>query len=145
VVEGAAGSVPGEALLTDWDTGSTLLPVAAGHAPQMQVSVDTLDRLADRFGVPDLVKLDVEGFELDVLRGASSLFGRTELFIVEVALFGFERRPLLHEVVAFMRARDYLVYDIAGVIRRPVDGAVGLLDLCFARHSGLLRRDETSW
>jgi FkbM family methyltransferase len=145
VVQCAAGASRGEALLTDWDTGSTLLPVVAGAAPQMSVAVDTLDHLADRFGMPDLVKLDVEGFELEALRGASHLMGRTELFIIEVALFRFEERPLLHDVVAFMSARDYLVYDIAGVIRRPFDGAAGLLDLCFARAAGPLRRVEHAW
>src|ERR1043166_7414409 len=62
-VHAAVGAQEGSAILTDWDTGSTLLTVAAGAGPQYSVPVTTLDRLAERFGVPDLVKLDVEGFE----------------------------------------------------------------------------------
>jgi hypothetical protein len=70
------------------------------------------------------------------------LFGHTDLFVVEVALYRFMERPIFHEVVAFMAERDYFVYDIAGFIRRPYDGAVGLMDLCFARK---LRGPEREW
>ena len=48
----------------------------------------------------------------------------------------------LHDVVAAMAAHGYFVYDIAGFIRRPWDGAVALMDLCFAR---ALRGSETEW
>ena len=37
----------------------------------VSVAVTTLDTLIDRFGVPDLCKIDVEGSELAVLQGLS--------------------------------------------------------------------------
>jgi hypothetical protein len=141
-VRAAIGAEEGSATLTDWDTGSTLLPTAAAAADTYQVSVTTLDRLASQFGMPDLVKLDVEGFELRALEGASTLLGRTELFVIEIALYRFSGRPMLHEVVPYMAERGYFVYDIAGFIRRPYDGAVGMLDLCFSR---TLRGPENEW
>jgi FkbM family methyltransferase len=142
-VRAGVGAREGVLTLTDWQTGSTFIAQDDPKgAPQYQVPVTTLDVLAQRFGMPDFVKLDVEGFEIEALRGAETLFGHTDLFVVEVALYRFMERPIFHEVVAFMAERDYFVYDIAGFIRRPYDGAVGLMDLCFARK---LRGPEREW
>jgi len=43
-----------------------------GSGSCVEVAVDTLDNVLKRMGVPkvDLIKIDVEGFELQVLRGA---------------------------------------------------------------------------
>jgi hypothetical protein len=141
-VRAAVGAREGTGWLTDWDTGSTLLDVETKGAGQIEVPVVTLDRLAQQHGMPDFVKLDVEGYELVALEGGQTLFGRTELFQIEVALYRFTERPVLHDVVAYMAARGYFVYDIAGIIRRPYDGAIGLMDLCFAR---TLRGREDAW
>jgi hypothetical protein len=143
-VRAAIGAAEGAGILIDYDTGSTLLPHKADDAAlRHKVPLTTLDALAQKFGTPDLVKLDVEGSELEALKGARTLFGRTDLFIVEVALYRFAvNRPMLHEVVAFMADCQYFVYDVAGFIRRPHDGAVGLMDLCFGRR---IRGAENEW
>ena len=142
----AAGAVTGSLRMTDWDTGSTLLSVPANDAPVFDVPIVTCDELFQADPVPDLVKLDVEGFEIEVLRGATSLFGKTELFIIEVGMDRYgTARPMAYEVINFMASHDYHLYDIPGFIRRPYDGAVGLMDICFALDDGLLRRNSHKW
>ena len=150
-VEGAVGARKEVRLQTIWEDlqGSSLLPrpdaERAARAEQRPVEVFRLDDLLQEGGhpAPGLMKLDVQGFELEVLRGCPSVFGQTEVFIVETSLYAFlDDIPLLREIIAFMADSGYEVYDLAGQFRRPVDGALGQLDVVFARRRGFLRQHD---
>ena len=144
-----AGAASGELDLDVWEDhgGSTFLPGVSEKPAEKgqsvrEISITTVDELLGQgMPMPQIVKIDVQGFEVEVLRGGSRLFGPVELFIIETSLFRFvsERHPLTDEVVAFMQERDYRLYDLAGFIRRPHDGALGQVDLCFAPRDGHLR------
>ena len=76
-----------------------------------------------------------------MLAGAPATLQRTEMVIAEVSLFRFfAGGPLLHDVVAFMRCNGFVIYDIAGHLRRPLDGALAQLDLVFVREDGPFRQ-----
>ena len=55
---------------------------------QVQVPVNTLSAFLEEnnLPIPELVKIDAEGLDLDVLEGSNSLFGKTEVFLVEAAI-----------------------------------------------------------
>ncbi len=148
-----AGAGNASLALTIWDdlVGSSFLPPEAPHlkeaGKQRIVPVVTIDSLIGEGVMPDpqLVKLDVQGYELEVLRGAERLFESVEAFILETSLFVFmDGMPLFHEVIAFMADRHYLVYDFPGFLRRPHDGALGQVDVCFVKRGGMLRLSD-SW
>ncbi len=81
----AVGDAPGKTILylsdnhqlssvnMDWLEQAQQSPLhrSAAWIGQIEVEVTTLDRLADRHGLPSFVKIDVEGFDDHVLRGMS--------------------------------------------------------------------------
>lgn len=114
---------------------------------QRKVNIITIDSLINNgdIVIPDLVKLDVQGFELEALKGGELLFGKTEVFIIESSFFEFiEGTPLFSEVVSFMAERGYEVYDFPGFLRRPYDNALGQVDICFVKRNGILR-SSNAW
>ena len=90
----ACGAASGEAtLLTDRHTqSSSLLPgwrdrFGLPTGQSLAVRVETLDTLVEDWGLAsvDWLLVDAEGFEVEVLRGASQTLRRTREVIVEVA------------------------------------------------------------
>lgn len=149
IIAAGAGPEPGQAVFTVWEdrSGSSFIPgaddalIASGR--QRVLPIVTIDaEFEGEAHLPDLVKLDVQGYELEALKGASRLFGHTEVFVLEVSLVTGTAIPPLAEVVAFMAARGYQVYDICGFLRRPLDDALSQVDLVFARTDGVLCRDK---
>jgi FkbM family methyltransferase len=81
----AAGDLPGKATLricdysglstltNDWPEASLQSPLNrdAKWSGTLDVEIITLDQLAERYGVPDFVKIDAEGYDDHVLRGMS--------------------------------------------------------------------------
>jgi len=129
-------------------SGSSLLKESEGPQidgkPRM-VPVITLDSVCSDKGCsgPYLLKLDTQGTELEVLKGAEFILKETELVLVEVSLFEFYKgSPLLAEIVRFMDQRDFVVYDIFGGAYRPLDGALGQIDFVFAKRDGFLRESN---
>lgn len=149
-IQAGAGREPGSLYLTVWDdlAGSSFRPsvdpgkIATGK--QRETSVVTLDDVVtSRPGFsPDLVKLDIQGFEMEALEGASSLFGSTELFVIETALFPFlDDQTIASDLIVFLKEKGYEIYDVVEYMRRPSDGALGQFDLAFARRDGFLRQN----
>jgi FkbM family methyltransferase len=148
-IKAGAGRTPGELIQTIWDdlAGSSFLPAineeALRASKQRSTKIITIDGILARpyrdFH-PDLVKLDIQGFELEALKGAETLFGRTEVFIVETSLFEFmPQMPIAREVFCFMSDRGYEIYDITGYLRRPYDESLGQVDFAFVKAKGVFR------
>ncbi len=75
----------------------------------------TLDGACADYGLrgPYLLKIDVQGAELDVLAGAAQVLQETEVVVLETSLFEvFQGGPQIADVIAWMRTNGFVVYDI---------------------------------
>lgn len=143
-----AGAASGELSLTIWDDlqGSAFLsPEIQAMTPykrQRPVPIVTLDGLVatGEFPVPDLIKIDVQGFELEVLRGSFGCLGKSELLIVETFfVHPLGERPSFYRTVELMEAYGYRIYDLVDLKYFAGDGALGQVDICFVREGSPLR------
>lgn len=108
-----------------------------------EVPAVTLDRLVaqQQAQPPFMIKVDVQGAELDVLSGADMTLREAELVLLEVSLFQFfQGAPLFCDVVAHMKSHGFVPYDLVGLQYRPIDGALSQIDVVFVKEHGLFRR-----
>lgn len=105
----------------------------------------TLDNLIET-GVsnpPQLVKLDVQGYEIEVLEGYTRYFHSCEVIQCELSLLPLVTdAPLLDDVVSYMRQRDFVIFDIEEIIQAPSDDAVWQIDALFCRKDSPLRTER---
>ncbi len=146
----AAASRAGSVTLhvhSDLDGSSLLLEAEGGavNGTPRAVEAITLDGLVAAYGLagPFLLKLDVQGAELDVLEGASRTLSASDLVLAEVSFYqAFENGPQFADVVNYMKARDFVAYDLCGFLYRPLDGALAQADAAFVKEGGIFRRSR---
>ena len=133
---------------TDHLVGSSFFNEAMGpdfDGTQRMVNAVRIDDVLreNRIQGPYLIKVDTQGSELNVLEGALKTLEETELIILEVSMFQFMvGAPQFHDVVIYMKNRGFVAYDIFGGTTRPLDVALGQIDMVFVKENGLFRRNH---
>jgi FkbM family methyltransferase len=98
------------------------------------VKTERLDVMLDSEGLarPALLKIDVQGGELDVLKGATGLLDAIDTILVECSFLElYEGQPLADEIVRFLHGRQFRLTSVATPY---VDaGQLVQADLVFAR------------
>jgi FkbM family methyltransferase len=113
------------------------LEIEARRVPA--VTIDGIVKTYDA-APPYLLKVDVQGAELDVLAGAVETLRATELVVLEVSFLEFfEGGARFDEVVAALAEAGFAAYDLLGVGYRPLDGALSQADLLFVPRGSSLR------
>jgi FkbM family methyltransferase len=109
---------------TDW--------YADGKFEKVEVELDTLDNrkyFADE--VIDLIKLDVQGAELDILSGGRSTIMRSNYVLIEVSTIEYNvKAPLMDEIVPVMKSYGFYIEDILDYLK-PSKKQITQMDILF--------------
>ncbi|MBK7400938.1 MAG: FkbM family methyltransferase [Myxococcales bacterium] len=121
---------PNRALVARYPALDVMSPVSS-----LSVEVTTLAEWANERGSTDVafMKLDVQGAELDVLRGAGATLDRCVGLELEVEFMPlYEGQPLFGDLDVFLRARGFSLWRISHLVHYA------------ERHRDTLEREESA-
>lgn len=133
-------------LLATRDDSSSFVGASGGSPGTIPMQVWSLDDLLVKFDlpIPELVKIDAEGFDLKVMQGAKTLIGKTEIFLIEASvLCPYENS--VAAVVQFMAEHGYHLIDITEINRSPKYDVLWLTELVFLRMGSPLFSAATTY
>lgn len=130
------------------ETGSSFLEEQSDMPRKIiNLPMRTVDSLMKEKGISEvsLLKLDVQGYELEVLKGAIDTLSKIAVIFMEVSFLPYNKSaPLFREVVCFMADQGFLVYDIASVYRWK-DGTLLQADIVFVHENSSWRHSFFSY
>ena len=87
----------------------------SGQWGRVEVEAVTIDRLSQDYGPPDVLFIDVEGFECQALRGATVTLAqhRPDCFVEVHIGEGLEKFGSLDELLGFFPSEVYALYRLA--------------------------------
>ncbi len=107
---------------------------------QIDIPVVTINGLLEgsKIPVPDIIKIDAEGLDIEVVKGASNYYGKTEIFMVEAGVMVPELKNSVLKLVNFMDDIGYKLYDITDINRTQKHNALWLVELVFVKKNGII-------
>lgn len=124
------------------DDSSSLLPITAlqeqifpntGHERTADVQIAPLGDFLDGqvSARPSLLKVDVQGYELEVLKGSADVLDRFDVLYVEASFLELYRgQPLASDIVDWLRERGFRLSAIHNLVHAP-DGRAVQADFLF--------------
>ena len=93
--------------------GTASLKYADKRTASERVTLDTIDNLFRELPAPNFVKIDVEGYQLEVLRGGEHcLKTHAPLLIAELKDVGETNRDIYAEIEDYVTSLGYQLYEI---------------------------------
>lgn len=100
------------------------------------VAINTLDNLlkAQEWQDDLWLKIDVQGFEREVLHGASEALKRAKVVQIELAVIpSYEQSPYLEEIITMLRSSGFTLYSIMSGFRNYTTGQMYEMEGFFVR------------
>ena len=132
--------------IADAATGSSVLEDTT-RFPRTPVTlpIQTLDGVMRERSLtaPYLLKLDLQGYEYEVLCGADQTLKNTEVILAELSFLPlYKSTKLAGETITLLNDRGFVLYDICSQLRRESDQAAAQIDAIFVRKDSALRSQK---
>jgi len=113
--------------VTKDDDSSSLLPISAAQSDMFpgtaeketrQVAVLPLSRVLQDTSIPpaSLLKIDVQGFELEVLRGSEDVLSKFSHLYIECSFIElYEGQALAHQVIDWLGQRNFILIGVYNI------------------------------
>jgi len=110
--------------------------------PQIDVPVVALDDFFQNKGLPkiDILKIDAEGWDLEVLKGAQKTATQADIVLMEASVLNPVFPNTVEEVVGAMSRLGFALFDITDLNRTVKDNALWLVELAFVKREGFFKR-----
>lgn len=131
---------------TSRSTGAHVLDQPEPGRPTIAVPCVTLDGLTAAARTSGaacwFVKLDLQGYEIHALKGARETLMVTDVVLSEVSFYTQTTEPRISDLVAFLAAAGFDLYDVASIHARPRDDRPRQGDFVFVRRNSALAADR---
>jgi FkbM family methyltransferase len=78
-----------------------------------EILIDTLDNLIPKDDGVLILKIDVQGYEMEVLKGAEKTLSKTQIILIEVSNHeGYINSSKYYEIDAYLRSKEFILFDI---------------------------------
>jgi FkbM family methyltransferase len=130
--------------VASYSDASSLLEIADASKEYFNISkerdetveVVALDEYVSNFKLPlpDLIKLDIQGYELEAMRGAKKCLDHAKFVICEVSFIEFYKdQALFPEIVSFLSERNFVLYALG--VNTPIGQKLSQTDVLFVKES----------
>jgi len=137
------GSAENKVEFNIYETASSVLKENNVTGAKTEIrTLTTLDKsiINTPFTKADFIKIDTQGYELEILKGAEKTIQQAEFILLEVSLIDiYKNCPMVAEVMAFMQSNGFVLYDICSLMRRPYDNALFQSDFLFVKETSPFR------
>jgi FkbM family methyltransferase len=126
---------------TEFTTGNSVYKELSNHFTDSNSYIEkrltkTLSTLAkeEHLPYPNLLKLDTQGSELDILKGAMDMLAHVDIIYLETSLHQYNANaPLLYDILDFVKHFDFVLCDIGDY--HIINGVCAQVDVFLCKKS----------
>ena len=126
---------PSSSLLMMTDKHRKAFPFTINNIEE-KIQICILDRIISELVVqtPALMKIDVQGYELNVLLGAEKSLNLIDILIIETSFVKlYENQPLFDDIYCYLKERNFLYKGNFEQIEHPCSGEILQADAIFVK------------